>query len=103
MDITTKIDILIDDESVNEGMKGYPKVKGWEIETNKDEVDYFKDWGVDDDTLHLVFNDFDFPTDASAIITYGDSGSKKSKSTSFDVKSMKDIPNILKKVEKWAK
>lgn len=88
-------------ESIDESMKGYPKVKGWEIEADDDEVDYYKE--VNGNTIHLVFNDMDFPTDASAIITYGGEGSKKSKSTSFDVKSTKDIPNVLRKVEKWAK
>ena len=63
--------------------------------------DYSKE--LDDGRIiHLVLNDTDFPTDGSAVVTYPE-GSKRAKSTSFEVKSEKDIPNVLKKVERWAK
>ena len=77
------------------------KVKGWETEADKYEIDYSKE--LDDGRIiHLVLNDTDFPTDGSAVVTYPE-GSKRAKSTSFEVKSEKDIPNVLKKVERWAK
>ncbi len=80
---------------------GLPKVKGWELEADNYEMDYSKEL-PDGRILHLVLNDMDFPTDGSAIVTYPE-GSKRTMQTSWEVKSEKDIPNVLKRIEKWGK
>jgi len=97
MDIINKIDGYITEVK---SMKSFPKIKGWEMESDEYEVDYYKE-DEDGNRIHLVFDDFEFPSSASAVKTFSDS--KKSVSTSFEVKSMNDIKNTLNKVEKWGK